>query len=81
MRSLRLCVLFPTLILQAPAMASDYAGRLRTVACHTIANVCLVQLDGAHTGPACVQGVWSYAFDGTTPVGKNILSILLTAQA
>lgn len=78
-----LLALSSTLVLHAPAAASDYSGRVRAVACHTIASVCLVQLDGVHAGPGCVQGTaaWKYAFDGTTTVGKNILSILLIAQA
>lgn len=66
-----------------PATATEYVGKIRAVVCHTIGVVCQVQLNNPHTGAGCVTATssWPYSFDGSTAVGKNILAVLLAAQA
>jgi len=69
--------------MMSPASASDYQGKVAVVVCHTFTGLCQVTPSAPHTGP-CSSSSSSglkYIFDGSTNVGKNILAILLTAQA
>ncbi|KZN38765.1 hypothetical protein N474_21095 [Pseudoalteromonas luteoviolacea CPMOR-2] len=64
-------------------LASEYRGTVKHVVCHveTVSPVCQVMLNGTPNAETCAKdSSWKYTFDGTTPEGKNILSILMAAQ-
>ncbi|WP_065792579.1 hypothetical protein [Pseudoalteromonas luteoviolacea] len=63
--------------------ASEYTGTIKQVVCHaeTVSSVCQVMLNGTPFSESCAkENSWKYTFNGATPEGKNILSILLAAQ-
>ena len=61
---------------------ADSTGTIYRVVCHEseISPVCQVAMNDTPSVAACATSGWHYTFDGTTAEGKNILSILLTAQ-
>jgi hypothetical protein len=61
---------------------ADSAGTISSVVCHVseISPVCHVALNGGLSLAPCATTGWHYTFNGATPEGKNILSILLAAQ-
>lgn len=61
---------------------ADSTGTIFRLVCHVadISQICHVALNGTPSLAACATPGWHYTFNGTTPEGKNILSILLAAQ-
>jgi hypothetical protein len=59
-----------------------YTGKIKAVVCHNkgVSPVCHIGVHGTVTGNPCNAGDWPYSFDGTSPEGRNILSIALAAQ-
>lgn len=71
------------LLVSTNALAgSSFTGTINKIVCHTsgISPTCQVSLNGTPSNETCGTSSWKYTFDGTTPEGKNILSILLAAQ-
>ncbi|WP_157633191.1 hypothetical protein [Vibrio bivalvicida] len=76
-----LCVLM--LIVNSNVVwASQYVGTVRNVVCHSknITSLCQVRLNRSIQGSTCATTEWTYVFDGSTIEGKNLLSILISAQ-
>ncbi|NRG05552.1 hypothetical protein HRJ46_19855 [Vibrio coralliilyticus] len=61
---------------------SSFAGAIKAVVCHTdsLSPVCHVEVNGTPSNRGCSDSTWHYTFNGTTPEGRNFLSILLAAQ-
>lgn len=66
-----------------PAAASEFGGTVLRVVCHVqdVASICQVAVNGVAPTVDCVTSSWRYSFAANTPEGKNVLAILLTAQA
>ena len=63
------------------AIASTYTGKIEAVVCHTFSPICQIRVLGPVDGNTCSPGAhWQYAFDSSTSEGKNILSLLVSAQ-
>ncbi|KZN34762.1 hypothetical protein N480_20990 [Pseudoalteromonas luteoviolacea S2607] len=63
--------------------SSVYRGLVAQIVCHadSVTSTCMVQLKSTPSGESCsANNDWKYAFNGSTPEGSNLLSLLLTAQ-
>lgn len=62
---------------------SSYTGTIKAIVCHeeNTSDICQIMVNGSVSNETCSTDVaWKYNFVGTTPEGKNLLSILLAAQ-
>lgn len=63
--------------------AAGFHGQIESVVCHAhnVSPHCQISVKGSVSGATCAgASPWPFVFDGRTPEGQNILSILLTAQ-
>ena len=62
--------------------ATGFTGPVGKIICHaaSTSSLCRVSVNGEVEGESCATSGWDYTFDGATPEGKNLLSMLLAAH-